>query len=72
MFASQVFWSYILGMLTNLGGLSLDRIHSMLRMFALGGVSEAGECTRQQLRHFLEGKLREGQLICEDDLYKLP
>lgn len=68
----QVFWSYILGMLTNLGGLSLDRIHSMLRMFLLGGVSEAGECTKQQLRHFLEGKLREGQLICEDDLYKLP
>nr|VZI38799.1 unnamed protein product [Spirometra erinaceieuropaei] len=68
----QVFWSYILGMLTNLGGLSLDRIHSMLRMFALGGMGEAGECTKQQLRHFLEGKLREGQLICEDDLYKLP
>lgn len=29
-----VYTSYIRGMLTNLGGLPLDRIHNMLKMFA--------------------------------------
>ncbi|VUZ41200.1 unnamed protein product [Hymenolepis diminuta] len=66
----QVFWSYILGMLTNLGGMSIDRIHSTLKMFALGS-SDVSECTRQQLRQFLEKKVRNGELVYEDELYKL-
>ncbi|VDM20984.1 unnamed protein product [Hydatigera taeniaeformis] len=53
----QVFWSYILGMLTNLGGMTMDRIHSTLRMFALGS-NDGVECTRQHLRQFLERKVR--------------
>ncbi|KAL5104928.1 Radixin [Taenia crassiceps] len=52
----QVFWSYILGMLTNLGGMTMDRIHSTLRMFALGS-NDGVECTRQHLRQFLERKI---------------
>jgi len=32
----KVFWSYIVGMLTNLGPLPPDRIHSMLSMFVQG------------------------------------
>ena len=33
----QVFWAYIVGMLTSLGKMKLDRIHSMLKMFAVQG-----------------------------------
>ena len=31
----SVFWSYITGMLTNLDSLPIDRIHQMLRIFAM-------------------------------------
>ena len=33
----QVFWAYIVGMLTSLGRMKLDRIHSTLKMFAMQG-----------------------------------
>ena len=33
----QVYWAYIVGMLTSLGRMKLDRIHSMLKMFAMQG-----------------------------------
>lgn len=33
----QVFWAYIVGMITSLGKMKLDRIHSMLKMFAMHG-----------------------------------
>nr|CAH8867996.1 unnamed protein product [Trichobilharzia regenti] len=66
----QVFWSYITAMLTNLGSLSLDRIHSMLRMFALGSTSSL-EFSRDELRKFLDRKIREGRLGCDGDIYKL-
>ncbi|CAH8606213.1 unnamed protein product [Heterobilharzia americana] len=66
----QVFWSYITAMLTNLGSLSLDRIHSMLRMFALGSTSSL-EFSKDELRRFLDRKIREGQLGCDGDTYKL-
>lgn len=33
----QVFWAYIVGMLTSLGRMKLDRIHSMLKVFATQG-----------------------------------
>ncbi|TNN07029.1 Anaphase-promoting complex subunit 2 [Schistosoma japonicum] len=66
----QVFWSYITAMLTNLGSLSLDRIHSMLRMFALGSTSGL-EFSKDELRRFLDRKIREGQLGCDGDVYKL-
>lgn len=69
-FIPQVFWSYILGMLTNLGGMTMDRIHSTLRMFALGS-NDSVECTRQHLRQFLERKVRNGELVYEDNVYKL-
>ncbi|KAF5398952.1 Anaphase-promoting complex subunit 2 [Paragonimus heterotremus] len=66
----QVFWSYIVAMLTNLGGLSLDRIHSMLRMFALSSTSSL-DCNRDELRQFLERKLRECELSFDGEVYKL-
>lgn len=66
----QVFWSYIVAMLTNLGSLSLDRILSMLRMFALSSTSSL-ECNREELRQFLDTKMREGQLTFDGENYKL-
>ncbi|VDP27287.1 unnamed protein product [Schistosoma mattheei] len=66
----QVFWSYITAMLTNLGSSSLDRIHSMLKMFALGSTSSLG-FNRDELRRFLDKKIREGQLSYDGEMYKL-
>lgn len=67
----QVFWSYIVGMLTNLDSMPLERIHQMLKMFASQG-SGAVECGLPELRHFLDKKVREHQLLYSGGLYKLP
>ena len=64
----QVFWSYIVGMLTNLDSLPLERIHQMLKMFASGVV----ECGLPELRLFLDKKVREHKLLFSGGLYKLP
>ena len=49
-----MFWSYILGMLTNLQSLSLERIYQILRIFA-----NRHERTLQELRAFLDTKGRQ-------------
>lgn len=67
----QVFWSYIVGMLTNLDSMPLERIHQMLKMFASQG-SGAVECSLSELRTFLDRKVREHQLIFTSGLYRLP
>lgn len=41
----QVYWAYIVGMLTSLGKMKLDRIHSMLKMFAVQSTGEK-ECSQ--------------------------
>ncbi|XP_075912272.1 anaphase-promoting complex subunit 2 [Petromyzon marinus] len=79
----QVFWTYIQGMLTNLETLSLERIHSMLKMFAMIGPGgggggggprggAGGECDLAELRAFLGRKVKEQQLLCTGGMYKLP
>ena len=67
----QIFWSYIVGMLTNLDSLPLDRIHSMLRMFAMSGPN-ASQCNLDDLKRFLEKKVRDGELQFASGKYKLP
>ncbi|XP_020706375.2 anaphase-promoting complex subunit 2 [Athalia rosae] len=67
----QVFWSYIVGMLTNLDSMPLERIHQMLKMFASQGPG-AVECGLPELRHFLDRKVREHQLLFSGGLYRLP
>ncbi len=52
-------------MLTNLGGLPLDRIQSMLR-FAPGYDQSV-----EQLAAFLEAARREGVVVCQEGLWKL-
>jgi len=67
----QVFWSYIVGMLTNLDSLPIERIHQMLKMFASQGPGTV-ECGLPELRQFLDRKVREHQLLLSDNLYRLP
>jgi anaphase-promoting complex subunit 2 len=66
----SVFWSYILGMLTNLDSLPLDRIHQMLRMFASQGPGI--EFSQDELRGFLQKKVREHKLVYAYGVYQLP
>ncbi|EDW01938.1 anaphase-promoting complex subunit 2 [Drosophila grimshawi] len=65
----QVFWSYIVGMLTNLDCMPIDRIHQMLKLFAShsGGV----EFTQDELKHFLQRKVREHKLLFSGGVYQL-
>ncbi|XP_068695380.1 anaphase-promoting complex subunit 2-like isoform X3 [Montipora foliosa] len=67
----QVFWSYIVGMLTNLESLPLDRIHSMLRMFAMQGPSPS-QCSVDDLRRFLDRKVKDQELQFVNGFYRLP
>ncbi|XP_053208233.1 LOW QUALITY PROTEIN: anaphase-promoting complex subunit 2-like [Panonychus citri] len=66
----KVYWSFIENMLTNLNSLPLERIRSMLNMFALQGSNEQ-QLTIQQLRNFLETKVREHKLVFVNGQYKL-
>ncbi|KAL6425217.1 hypothetical protein ACFW04_009458 [Cataglyphis niger] len=67
----QVFWSYIVGMLTNLDSMPIERIHQMLKMFASQGPG-AVECGLPELRQFLDRKVREHQLLLSGSFYRLP
>lgn len=66
----QVFWSYIVGMLTNLDSLPLERIHQMLRMFA--SHAPGTEVSQEELRNFLQRKVREHELVFSAGVYQLP
>ena len=67
----SVFWKFIENMLTNLESLPLDRIFQMLKMFAMQGPS-AGECDIEELRSFLDEKVRQHELLFSAGQYKLP
>lgn len=67
----QVYWSYVLGMLTNMGSLPLERIHSMLNMFALHA-EDGSQCTVDEVKTFLQAKVQAGELNFVSGQYKLP
>ncbi|XP_061459811.1 anaphase-promoting complex subunit 2 [Rhineura floridana] len=67
----QVFWTYIQAMLTNLESLSLERIHSMLKIFVMTGPMVT-EIDIQELQGFLQKKVRDQQLIYSGGVYRLP
>ncbi|KAH0615642.1 hypothetical protein JD844_005103, partial [Phrynosoma platyrhinos] len=67
----QVFWTYIQAMLTNLESLSLERIHSMLKLFVMTGPMVT-EIDIQELQGFLQKKVRDQQLIYSAGVYRLP
>ncbi|KAJ2787293.1 Anaphase-promoting complex subunit 2 [Coemansia interrupta] len=64
----SVQYNYIVGMLTNIGPLPLDRMHAMLAMFVPGDTT-----TPEQLRAFLAVKLRddEERLEMSGGMYRL-
>lgn len=69
--AMKVYESYIIGMLKNLGQLSLDRIHSMLKTFVAGS-DHMYDKTTQQLAVILKQLCKEEKLECSPDgLYQL-
>ena len=67
----SVFWKFIENMLINLESLPLDRIFQMLKMFAMQGPS-AVECDIEELRSFLDEKVRQHELLFSAGQYKLP
>ncbi|KAK7938529.1 hypothetical protein WMY93_001855 [Mugilogobius chulae] len=67
----QLFWAYIQAMLTNLDSMTLERIHSMLRMFVATG-PVVTEMDVEELEAFLQRKVREHQLIGSAGVYRLP
>jgi anaphase-promoting complex subunit 2 len=66
----NVIWSYVIGMLTNLESLPLDRIHTMIRMFAMHG--PGSQISLSELRAFLERKVKDQKLVCVSGVYRLP
>lgn len=67
----QLFWAYIQAMLNNLDSMTLDRIHSMLRMFVATG-PVVTEMDINELEAFLQRKVREHQLMVSAGVYRLP
>jgi anaphase-promoting complex subunit 2 len=68
----EIFESYIVGMLTNLGQLPLSRIHNMLKMYVSGGSDVKYSKTPQQLGLFLQQLCRQEKLERgPDGMYKL-
>ncbi|XP_026205465.1 anaphase-promoting complex subunit 2 [Anabas testudineus] len=67
----QLFWAYIQAMLTNLDSMTLERIHSMLRMFVATG-PVVTEMDVNELEAFLQRKVREHQLLVSAGVYRLP
>ncbi|KAL5285967.1 ANAPC2 family protein [Megaselia abdita] len=65
----QVFWSYIVGMLTNLDSLTLERIHQMLKMFASNGPTTG---SLGELQEFLQKKVKQHELVFMGGVYHLP
>jgi anaphase-promoting complex subunit 2 len=65
----QVFWNYIVGMLTNLDSMSLERIHQMLKLFA--SQAPGFEFSIEELKAFLQKKVREHKLNYVHGVYQL-
>ncbi|BFZ58311.1 hypothetical protein PYCC9005_005373 [Savitreella phatthalungensis] len=64
----EAIWPFVVAMLTNLGQLPMERINSMLGMFAGGSYTGSID----DLREFLSKKSRSGLLEFKAGQYKLP
>ncbi|XP_072960553.1 anaphase-promoting complex subunit 2 isoform X2 [Typha angustifolia] len=64
-----VYEKFIVGMLTNFGSMTLDRIHNTLKMFCIAEPSY--DKSLQQLQSFLSGLISEEKLEMRDGLYFL-
>jgi len=67
----EIYESYIIGMLTNLGQLPLQKIHNMLQTFVTGSEHRYDK-TAAQLSSFLQKMAKEEKIECgPDGMYKL-
>lgn len=64
-----VYEKFIIGMLTNFGSMTLDRIHNTLKMFCIAEPSY--DKSLQQLQSFLSGLVSDDKLEMRDGLYLL-
>lgn len=64
-----IYEKFILGMLTNFGSMTLDRIHNTLKMFCVA--EPPYDKTIQQLQSFLSGLISEEKLELRDGMYFL-
>ncbi|CAD6338423.1 unnamed protein product [Miscanthus lutarioriparius] len=64
-----VYEKFIIGMLTNFGSMSLDRVHNTLKMFCIAEPSY--DKSLQQLQSFLSGLIADEKLETRDGLYLL-
>ncbi|CAL5068553.1 unnamed protein product [Urochloa decumbens] len=64
-----VYEKFIIGMLTNFGSMSLDKIHNTLKMFCIAEPSY--DKSLQQLQSFLSGLVADEKLETRDGLYLL-
>lgn len=60
--------NYIIGLLTNCGMLSLDRLHNMLRVFVVGEPKYEGK-THEQLAAFLQIMLAREKIDVDNGVY---
>ena len=63
----EVYWQYVVGMLTNGGAMPLQQIVMMLKLTVPGGFPFGNE----ELKSFLEGEVREGKLDFAGGAYKI-
>ena len=67
----QQYWPYVVGMLTNFSKLPLDKMHSMLLMFAVPGGDSTG-VPPAALKQLLDEKVALGEAVVSAGLYSLP
>ena len=67
----QHYWPYIVGMLTNFSALPLDKMHSMLLMFAVPGEDSTG-IPLSALKRLLDEKVAVGSVVLCAGQYSLP
>lgn len=65
----DIYWSFIVGMLTNLGELPIDRIQSMLCLFVQ--TPKKYECSVEELKTFLDLLVSQEKLFFKKGLYTL-
>eukprot|EP00833_Pecoramyces_ruminatium_P000562 jgi/Orpsp1_1/1174594/evm.model.c7180000050693.1 len=62
----RIYWNFISNMITNLGGMTIERIHQMLQVCLPSYKSEV-----EQLRSFLELTVQENKLELSGDIYTI-
>lgn len=66
----RIYWSYIQGMLTNLGAVNAEKIHSFLKMLVPKETPYSKSL--EELQQFLEFMVEEEKLVVSTEgLYKL-